>query len=209
MHFRYLQSECGCSLILRDGAAERTAREWLEQACDIPQYMDPFSRGADLSAITPKKPPIHQQWAENSEVRIFLFMKDKLHMKANEDENELFDPEIKPPWDISTNIKTPPKYLMSGLLNPARLRPSSASSTSSCHHYKGGQTVRPFSAPCGYPEFSAWKHPLDIKPYLRINDISNSRHYKSVSDLSAGEGKLQSRENNSRLLSARSSKGVC
>lgn len=169
--------------------------------------MDPFSRGADLTAITPRKPHNQERKIDESQVRVFLFMKDKPDIRS-EGESICVDMDIKPPWDISTNTKTPPKYLSNGLLNPARLRPSSASFRP-CDHYKGGHTVRPFSAPCGYAEFSAWTHPLDVKPYLNVSDVSNCRRYVSVTDLTATEKKLQMRESNSRLLSARSSKGVC
>lgn len=202
---RYLQLESGCSLTVRDGVAERTARDWLEQTCDIPQYMDPFGRNADISAISAKKPRVYEPGVDDSQVRVFLFMKDKPNDTRN-DEISLGETYIKPPWDISTNIETPPKYLKSGQLNPARCRPSSAAGYS-CNHYKGGQTVRPFSAPCGYPEFTSWKHPIDIKPYLNVDEMSNYRRYQSITDLSEAEEAFPQGKNNSRLLSARSLKG--
>lgn len=199
---RYLQSEGECSLIIRDGVANRTARDWLEQACHIPEYTDPFGHDVDTSLITPRVPKVDEEPVDSAQVRIFVFMKDKPHIDSNEE--GFPDSPRPPPWDISTNPELAPKYLPNGALNPARLRPSSANC---CHHFNGPPTVRPFSAPCGFSEYANWKHPMDMQPYLSLSEMANFRKYSSVTDLRASERNPAVREKASRLLSARSSKG--
>lgn len=162
--------------------------------------MDPFGRDIDASVITPKQPEILEELIDNSKIRIFLFMKEKPDI----DSDEKVTIAVRPPWDISTNIATPPKYLSNGLLNPARTRPSSASD---CRHYSGAATMRPFSAPCGYPEYSSWKHPMDLQPYLTLSEMRNFRRYSSVTDLRAVENNPVVRTKASRLLASRSSTG--
>jgi len=178
-------------LLVRDAAANRTPRDWLEEACDIPQYMDPFSMNADVSQIIPRQDVMDEDYSDNSEIRIFVFMKEKPEV-----DEELIIHDMRPPWDISTNVKLPPKYLRNGRVNPDRFRPASAGA---CHHYKGSETVRPFSAPCGYPEFSNWKHPLDMQPYL-TKPMVNLRRYSSVSELKRQEANPLVRAKGEKLL---------
>lgn len=175
---RYLHSEADCSLTTRDGIAEKTPREWLELACDLPPFCDPFSPHADISDITLRKESVIQTIEDTSQMRIFILMKEKPDIDDEEEMDEIG--EIRPPWDINTKVEQPPKYLRNGILNPARFRPGSARS---CRHFVGPPTMRPFSAPCGYREFSRWKHPYDLQPYLSVSDNSNFRRYSSVTDL--------------------------
>lgn len=194
---RLLQSEGECSLTVRDGSVGKTAREWLSESCDFPEYMDPFGRDADLSEVHLKKPEVEEEPIDNSKIRIFLFMKEKPSIDIEES-------AVRPPWDISTNVNVAPKYLKNGSLNPERFRPSSALS---CDHFSGPPTVRPFSAPCGYPEFSSWKHPIDVQPFLSVAELDNFRQYSSVTDLSSVEANPLVREKAEKLLTVRSSYG--
>lgn len=163
-------------------------------SCDIPEYLDPFHRNADISSITPRKDKTVEDFIDSSQVRIFLFMKDKPDIDSESDDSL---PDLRPPWDVSTNINVPAKYLKNGYLNPARLRPASANP---CHHYTGPRTRRPFSAPCGFSEFSSWKHPMDVQPYLSVSEMKNFRRYASVTDLSKEEKNPLVREKASRLM---------
>ena len=191
-----MQSSGESSLTLRDGAANRTARDWLEMVCDVPPYTDPFGRDVDTSKIKPKEDKSEKDFVDKSDVRIFVFMKEKPEICEDQ---QL--PDMRPPWDINTNVQLPPKYLRNGNLNPARFRPGSAQF---CNHLRGTATVRPFSAPCGYPEYSSWKHPLDMQPYLNVADMRNMRRYSSVTDLKSMESNPLVREKATKLLSARS-----
>lgn len=200
--YSFLQSEGDCSLTVRDGVANKTARDWLVTSCDIPEYMDPFGRGADTSLIVPKQDKTEEDIIDNSQIRIFVLVKDKPDITISEDDTT---PEIRPPWDISTQVNLPPKYLTNGAFNPARHRPGSAKA---CHHFSGLSSLRPFSAPCGYLEYASWKHPMDVQPFLSAPRLTNFRRYSSVTDLRASERNPIVREKASRLLlSVRSSKG--
>lgn len=181
---------------MRDGSANRTAREWLEIVCDVPEYTDPFGRDVDTSQITKHEDKPDDDLVDSSDVRIFVFMKDKPEI-----DEEQYLPDMRPPWDINTNVQLPPKFLRNGNLNPARFRPGSAQY---CSHFRGTPTMRPFSAPCGYPEYSSWKHPLDMQPYLRVGDMKNMRRYSSVTDLKSSESNPLVRAKATKLLSARS-----
>ena len=186
-------------MTLRDGVAEKTAREWLEQTCDMPEYMDPFGINADISLIKPREDEQMFETIDSSQIRVFVLMKEKPKL----DEEEAL-PDMRPPWDINTNIRLPPKYLKNGTLNPARFRPPSAKG---CQHFKGVSQIRPFSAPCGFYEFSNWKHPLDIQPYLSVGEMRNLRRYSSAASLSRAETSVVIKDKVQRLLSSRSSRG--
>lgn len=160
--------------------------------------MDPFGRNADISAITPKTARLSEEFIDKSQIRLFLFMKECPDIDVD------ISNSPRPPWDISTKVNSPPKYLPNGSLNPARKRPGSANS---CTHFSGLPSLRPFSAPCGYPEFSSWKHPLDVQPYLSVPEMTNFRTYSSVSDLKVAEKNPVVRAKATRLLSARYSQG--
>lgn len=157
--------------------------------------MDPFGREADISQITPRQDRPEEDYIDQSDVRIFVFMKDKPEI-----EEDVALPDMRPPWDINTNVKVAPKYLRSGAINPNRFRPASARA---CRHFKGTPILRPFSAPCGFSEFSSWKHPMDMQPYLSVSEMKNFRRYGSISDLKSTETNPLVREKATKLLSSR------